>query len=224
MTKPLRQAVAVMSRVLPPYKRVLEIGSRQEKNQSRLANLRMLFPDSEYLGIDMRSGPGVDKVVDANKLPFANNSFDLVLCLETLEHADRPWLIAGEIQRVLAPKGIAIVSSQQNFPIHMHPSDYFRYTPYGLSILFPKLKDKLVFSISPPFGGEAKLNPQAVVVIGSKVKNQQLLGQIRRALIKNQEEISVHKPYRHRIQDCVRYFKRGIEELYYRQVVEFFKV
>jgi len=37
----------------------------------------------------MRSGPGVDRVVNAEKLPFKDNSIDVVLCLETLEHAEK---------------------------------------------------------------------------------------------------------------------------------------
>src|SRR3989338_7543049 len=101
MTKPLRAAVEITVESLQLKGRILELGSRQEKNQHQIANLLPLFHKSEYLGIDMRPGPGVDKVVDGGKLPFGDESFDVVICLETLEHANRPLEIAQEIERVL---------------------------------------------------------------------------------------------------------------------------
>lgn len=208
---------------LPTPKKILEIGSWQERNQYEIADLRPLFPNSEFVGTDMRSGPGVDRVANANRLPFASGSFDLVFCLETFEHADKPWLVAKEIERVLKPKGIAIVSSQQNFPIHNYPSDYFRYTPYGLAVLFEKIKAPLLFSISPPFDDEVKTNPQAVILVGSKTPNNKLLQQIRRQLKKDLATISVHKPYRHRLRDGLKILNRAVNELMFRQDVHFFK-
>lgn len=222
MTKPLRKAIEIIARNLPKPTRILEIGSRQEKNQQEIANLRELFPGSRYLGTDMRPGPGVDRVADAEKLPFEKGAFDLVLCLETLEHARKPWLIAGEIERVVSSKGIAIVSSQQNFPIHKHPSDYFRYTPFGMTSLFDGFASKLVFSISPPFDNEVKLNPQAVILVASKKKNDPILRRIKSALKAGVSEISGHKPYRHRLFDMLKIIRRGLAEANFRQEIEFF--
>lgn len=222
MTKPLRAAVEIISENLENPKKILEVGSRQAINQEELADLRGLFPNSKFIGIDMQAGPGVDLVASAEKIPFEKNTFDAIFCLETLEHAEKPWLICQEIERVLKPKGIAIVSSQQNFPIHMHPSDYFRYTPMGLKALFPNFKFKLAFSISPPFDDEVKLNPQQVVFVGSKAENKKLLLKIKKELRKNIEKISVHKPYRHRLQDAIKLMKRSLLEFGFRQEIEFF--
>lgn len=222
MTKQLRALMEVVAKTLDLKGDILEIGSRQEKNQRQMANLRPLFRRSKYVGVDMRSGPGVDRVINGNKLPFKDASFDVIICLETFEHADKPWLVAGEIERVLKSDGVAIVSSQQNFPIHLHPSDYFRYTPYGLGILFKKLKQKLVVAISPPFDDEVKLNPQAVVLIGWKTKNKKVK-LLKEALTLEKNKISIHKPYRHRLQDGWRIFKRAINEIVFRQEIEFFE-
>ena len=221
MTKQLRKAIEVVCQNLKSLT-ILEIGSRQAKNQRRMADLRSLFPAAKYLGTDMIDGPGVDQVADAEKLPFADGSFDLVLCLETFEHARKPWLVAAEIERVVSDKGIIIVSSQQNFPLHKHPSDYFRYTPYGLASLFDHFKSKLVFTISPPFEDEVKANPQHVVLVASKRDNKKLMAAVKQDLIKNKSAISVHKPYRHRLFDLLKFFKRGLAEIQYRQEIEFF--
>lgn len=224
MTHHLRRAINIISRALPPQSRILEIGSKQEKNQRRITNLRNLFPGVEYIGVDMRKGPGVDLVVNAEKLPFHRDSFSLTLCLETLEHAIKPWLVVSEIERVTQREGLAIISSQQNYPIHKHPEDYYRYTPYGLAGILTRFPYKLVFSISPPFDDEVKNNPQTVVVIAWKRKNNRIKKQIKTNLINNCRYISGHKPYRHRFYDSIKYIKRGMRELLYRQEIEFFNI
>src|SRR3989339_1414644 len=222
MTKPLRAAIEIICGDIVNPRQILEIGSRQAVNQNDLANVRELFPSGKFIGLDMQEGPGVDIVASANKLPFPNNSFDLVLCLETLEHADKPWMVSAEIERVLKPTGVTIVSSQQNFPIHKHPSDYFRYTPYGLNLLFQKLKGKLTVAISPPFDDEVKLNPQHIILVGMKKYDEKLLKKIKLSLKKNVAKISVHKPYTHRLQDFFRLIKRAVAEFHFRQEIEFF--
>ncbi len=223
MTKPLRAAIEIVVGCIDKPKKILEVGSRQAINQNELANFRDMFPRNKYVGLDIQDGPGVDIVASAEKIPFPDKEFDLVFCLETLEHAEKPWLICAEIERVLKPNGVAIVSSQQNFPIHKHPVDYFRYTPFGLKALFPKFVYKLIFTISPPFDEEVKLNPQHVILIGSKLNNEKLLLKIKKALRKNIKKISIHKPYSHRLIEFGKLIKRAINELSFRLEIEFFK-
>lgn len=222
MTKTLRETIRIILETIPIPLRVLEIGSRQAVNQRRLANMRNLLPKSEFIGIDMQKGPGVDMVANAEKLPFKNGEFDLVICLETLEHAEKPWVIAQEIQRVLSKNGIAIVTSTQNFPIHLHPSDYFRYTPFGMRSLFGELKNNFVVTISPPFMDEVKLNPHTVCLVGTRKKYKFLLADIKRNLISQKGRISVHKPYQHRLIDGLRFIMRGLMEVGYKEEIEFF--
>lgn len=222
MTKELRKAIEIIVSQMILPKRVLEIGSRAAINQEELCNLRSFFPKSEYVGVDMQSGPGVDIVADATKLPFESASFDLVLCLETLEHADEPWKIVSEIERVSMKNGGIILSSQQNFPLHMHPSDYFRYTPYGLASLIKNKNTKVMMGISPPFDNEVELNPKHVIVAawnGSMWNESKL----KKVLINSESDISGHKPYRHRLQDGWKIIKRAFNELHYRSAIKFFR-
>lgn len=223
MTKQLRVAIEIIINCLEKSNKVLEIGSRQAIKQNELADFRGLFGESKYVGMDMQAGPGVDIVANAEKIPFADNSFDVVMSLETLEHAQKPWVVATEMERVLKPNGILIVSSPQNFPIHNHPSDYFRYTPFGLKAIFPHIPQKLVFGISPPFNDEVKLNPQQVVLVATSTKNKKILTKIRRSLIENKAKISSYKPLRHRLYDASKILNRAWNELFYRLEIEFFK-
>jgi len=222
MTKPLRQAIEIIVRKLPVPKNILEIGSRLGKNQEELANLRPLFPHSNYTGTDMEPGAGVDRVLNGEKLPFKNGTIDLILCLETLEHTQKPWLVSHEIERVLKSGGFVIASSQQNYPIHLHPYDYFRYTPWGLSQLFEQLTDRLVVTISPPFDDEVRLNPHHVILIGCKGSEMKFKNKLKTALLNGRKDISVHKPYRHRLRDGLKFIKRGIMESVYQEDIEFF--
>jgi len=47
---------------------------------------------------------------DAGQLPFEDESFDLAICIEVLEHLFRPDLAAAEIRRVLRPGGRLVAS------------------------------------------------------------------------------------------------------------------
>ena len=52
------------------------------------------------------SGLDIDyRVGMAEQLPFAAGSFDVVICVDVLEHVDRPDAVIAEIARVLAPGG-----------------------------------------------------------------------------------------------------------------------
>jgi SAM-dependent methyltransferase len=45
------------------------------------------------------------------RLPFATNSFDAVLCLETIEHVHGPAQLGAEIMRILKPGGVCMLTT-----------------------------------------------------------------------------------------------------------------
>jgi len=121
---------------------ILEIGSR---DYGSTVNLRQLFPDEDYIGIDMQSGKGVDRVLDLT-LPFEavdaaleGRRFGAVICLSVLEHCAQPFHMAANITRLLRPGGCLYVSVPFSWKFHGYPSDYWRFTHEGVRKLFPDI-------------------------------------------------------------------------------------
>jgi len=91
--------------------RVLEFGSLIVNGSARA-----LFPQEEtsYFGIDLLPGLGVDLVLDAADVrvtEIVGDGFDLVLCLEVLEHTASGPAICRNAFRALRQGGIFIVTA-----------------------------------------------------------------------------------------------------------------
>jgi SAM-dependent methyltransferase len=123
---------------------ILEIGAYLVPGQEHIANLRELFPGRDYLGMDMRAGPGVDLAARVEAIPCANASVGAVLALNTFEHVQRFWKGLDEIKRVLRPGGALLLSCPFYFHIHNHPNDYWRFTPAALESLLEDYPAKII--------------------------------------------------------------------------------
>ena len=108
---------------------VFEFGSYQVDGQEGFADLRSLFPGREYVGCDMRPGPGVDRVEDVTAINLPDSSAGTVLCIETFEHVFEVRRAFDEVFRILKPGGVFVITSPLNFRIHGYPDDYWRMTP-----------------------------------------------------------------------------------------------
>jgi SAM-dependent methyltransferase len=108
---------------------VFEFGSYQVEGQEGYANLRALFPGRDYVGCDMRPGPGVDRVEDVTAIRLPDHSAGTVLCIETFEHVFEVRRAFDEVFRILKPGGVFVITSPLNFRIHAYPDDYWRMTP-----------------------------------------------------------------------------------------------
>lgn len=81
--------------------------------------LAKLFPHAQVVGVDIfqpaikaarrRFPKLLFKVADAHRLPFSANSFDLVICSETIEHLVRPDQALHEMSRVVKPTGLCLI-------------------------------------------------------------------------------------------------------------------
>jgi SAM-dependent methyltransferase len=121
---------------------VLEVGSL-DVNGSVRPEIESLKP-AMYLGVDIVSGARVDEICDVRHLVdhYGNESFDVVVSTELLEHV-RDWKGAiNNMKRVLRPGGILVVTTRSlGFPLHGYPWDYWRYEPDDLAAIFSDFDD-----------------------------------------------------------------------------------
>jgi len=106
--------------------KVIEIGS-QDVNGS----LREICPeDFEYIGLDFQPAKGVDIVLDdPYKIPFQDESVDIVLSSSCFEHSEMFWLVFLEVMRVLRPNGLFYLNAPSAGNFHQFPVDCWRFYP-----------------------------------------------------------------------------------------------
>ncbi|HEY5383489.1 MAG TPA: class I SAM-dependent methyltransferase [Candidatus Paceibacterota bacterium] len=114
-----------------------------------------LFPNRVTLDIDPARNP--DIVGDAHALPFGAAHFEVVVCSEVFEHLQNPPQAVGEMWRVLKPGGLLVLTTRFIFPVHDAPGDYWRFTPYGLRLLFSQWEILEIEAEADPFGTIAVL-------------------------------------------------------------------
>jgi SAM-dependent methyltransferase len=106
----------------------------------------------DYAGADMFPGPNVRYVCPAEALDVPDESFDVVLSTQMLEHVRDPTKTLSEIGRVLRPGGIALVSTHGVWPYHPVPEDYWRWTHEGLRVLFSDVACFDILDVMPQGG------------------------------------------------------------------------
>ena len=151
MLQPLAEALrAEIARALGDRRglRMLDIGCGVKPYLPLLADRA-----SEYRGLDAVPGPQVDDLGVVEQLPYPDGAFDVVLCTQVLEHVVDPAKAVQEIARVLAPDGVAFVSTHGVFLYHPDPVDLWRWTHAGLERLFETSAEWQAIRVTP--NGEA---------------------------------------------------------------------
>jgi len=188
----------------PTKQKILEVGSFIVAGQEKEMSFRKLFWNNIYTGIDLRPGNGVDKIENIEKLTFKNNSFDIIICIDTIEHVENPIKAVSEMFRVLKPNGILILSSVMNFGIHEFPSDYWRFTPFIFEQITKKFGQKYIgYYGSPSY-------PQNIYAICTKEKNHIFLKktELLISLITNISIMSFRQNIIHYLADTYRHLLR----------------
>jgi SAM-dependent methyltransferase len=162
MFRATRDAVSIFVETFRPSGPVLEVGSYLYHGLESYQNVRPLFPGREYVGCDIRWGVGVDRLEDAQRLSFANESFGTVLAFDILEHIPDPRAAAAEAWRVLRNDGLYVVAVPFGYRLHGLPTDYWRFTASGLHTVFSEFERCVVFSLGP------KVDPPLVFGVAGK--------------------------------------------------------
>lgn len=92
---------------------VLDLGSATGGNTLHLSKMGHSVTSVEYsdIGVAIQKTKGLFPIqADARNLPFSNNSFEVVICLDVLEHIEEDDLVIQEIHRVLKSGGRFLIS------------------------------------------------------------------------------------------------------------------
>jgi len=110
--------------------RVLDVGCGQKPYEK-------LFAADAYVGLELDT-PGnrlrkrADHYYNGSAFPFPDSSFDSVVLFQVFEHVFTPDAFLQEINRVLRPGGVLLMSVPFLWDEHEQPNDFARYSSFGL--------------------------------------------------------------------------------------------
>jgi O-antigen biosynthesis protein len=112
---PAPEHLAAFVRSLEPVDSALDLGCGDGRLAAELRAGELTLADVSAVALARAArrvpeATHVELAPDA-PLPFADSSFDLVLCAETLEHVRDVQLLLSEARRVLSPSGVLAVTT-----------------------------------------------------------------------------------------------------------------
>jgi len=119
-------------------KSFLELGFIQQEN---LLDLKKICMEQEafFYRTNIEDSKNIDFVWDLHKpLPqdYPIKNFDYVICSSVMEHVEKPWIAAENIEKIIKPNGKLLWTTPWVWKMHGYPNDYWRYTPNAVKQLF----------------------------------------------------------------------------------------
>jgi len=128
------------------YGKVLDVGGKKENKRGSFRPPLDEVKSWEYLNVDKETKP--DYYCSAAAIPVDDNTFDIVLMSEVLEHLENPEEVLSECYRVLKKGGTLILTVPFLYAIHADPYDFQRWTDVKLKLELDNHKF-LEITISP---------------------------------------------------------------------------
>jgi len=98
---------------------------------------RSFFKYKKYITADVCQNDlnNIDLIIkdNSNSLDIKNDSFDLILCMDVLEHVEDIKYVIAELYRVLKKEGVLIINMPFIYREHEMPYDYARYTSIAIN-------------------------------------------------------------------------------------------
>lgn len=126
--------VATSALSVPAGARVLDVGAGTAPYNHLFAHCNYETHDFEqYSGYKGPEGnyAKIDYVSDITNIPVLNESFDVILCTEVLEHVPRPIDALAEMVRITKPGGRLLITAPLGSGLHQEPYHFYGgYTPH----------------------------------------------------------------------------------------------
>jgi SAM-dependent methyltransferase len=101
----------------------------------------ILKSDDLLVETDVSYGPNTTIICDAHEIPFADNSFDLIIAQAVLEHVLDPFLCVVEMNRVLKNGGLIYAETPFMQQVHGGKYDFLRFTDLGHRRMFRNFRE-----------------------------------------------------------------------------------
>lgn len=120
--------------IIDTVRKEVRPGSRILDAGAGTVRYRHHFPDCDYVTQDLKEYKGlggkfqygnIDYISDINSIPIEDNSIDVVICTEVLEHIPQPDLAIKEFSRILKPGGRTYITAPLGSGIHQSPLHYY---------------------------------------------------------------------------------------------------
>lgn len=111
---------------------VLEVGSYNVNGNCKSFITGLGLP---YYGSDIKAGPDVDVICDITKSDEVESifrehpSFDLIICMNVLEHLYKPINALENMCSLLSQKGYLLIVVPIIWDLHDYPADFYRLNP-----------------------------------------------------------------------------------------------
>ena len=126
---------------------ILDVGGRYQPYRP-LFGSRVL----RYVACDLTRTELVDVLATGESLPFAAETFDVVVCTQVFEYFSDPHLAAREIHEALKPNGALFMSVASFAPRFVH-EEKWRYTPSGIRSVLSPFSEVTVVPETTSIGG-----------------------------------------------------------------------
>ena len=113
-----------------------------------------------------------DFICDLCNISKPDNSYDVIICTQVLDHIEEPQKAINEFFRVLKPDGKLFLTAPQGWGLHGEPYHFFNFTKWGLQSLFQKARFKIIFI--KPRGGMLWYLGKRIKTLPSYIINQYL--------------------------------------------------
>lgn len=122
-------------------KKILEIGSGPlVKGKWHYSTEHLFDKSNDFFKSDIVKSFG-HPIVDVTKMKY-KNEFDIILCVNVLEHVYEYEKAVKNIHAALKKGGTAIIAVPFIYPLHDEPGDYWRFTEHTLRKVFSEFRIK----------------------------------------------------------------------------------
>lgn len=116
-------------------KKILEIGSGQLFDGVRKYSMKKYFDKTnEFIQSDVECDEKI-LYVDVTRMDY-ENKFDVILCLNVLEHVFEYGKAIKCLSNSLKPGGTLFLTVPFSYPLHLLPHDFWRFSGESLKLLF----------------------------------------------------------------------------------------